>query len=311
MNEMKDRWGVAIVAVLGLVALTLLLPTTLTMVVRSQPTQDVYIPIVAVTGLLVLLIALGLMTLSVAALNLSDRTQALGLPDGSIRAVIALGLIILFAVISVFLYTSISNRKALAQITAFPADRVQEFQKLIPGAISVPTKDNTVSIYYSDPQTAAGDDFAKQLMVLLGTLVTSVSSFYFGSKVAASAATSAAASVAAAAIAPAGTSAATPAATAPAGAANAVLSLREVSPASIPRNTPVDLTLSGKNLDLIKEVKLVQGGKQIVCTNLAPGATVVKCSISVPSEFSAGAADIVISDGVGQQTRLVAALTLT
>jgi hypothetical protein len=71
---------------------------------RKEARFDPMHPIVAVAALLALLIALALMTLSAAALNLSDRAQALGLPDGSIRAIIALGLIVLFAVISIFLY---------------------------------------------------------------------------------------------------------------------------------------------------------------------------------------------------------------
>jgi hypothetical protein len=286
---MNDRWGVAIVAVLGLIGLTLLLPLVLNWVVASGSTQDLYIPIVAIASLLALLIALALMTLSAAALNLTDRTQALGLPDGSIRAVIALGLIILFAVISVFLYTSISSHKNLAKVAGLTADQVLELKKQVPsGVITVPgAKDNTVDAYYTDAQTVAGDDFAKQLLVLLGTLVTSVSSFYFGSKVAAGAS------------APATSGKAAPP------------TLRSVSPTAMSQDAPTSLIISGDNLDLIKEAKLAQGEHQVVCTELTSNASVIKCNVTVAKGLPAGAWDVIVNDGAGQQAKLAAAITVS
>jgi hypothetical protein len=286
---MKDRWGVAIVAVLGLVGLTVLLPWVLEKVVETASTQDLYIPVLAIVSVLTLLIALALMTLSAAALDLSDRTQALGLPDGSIRAVIALGLIVLFAVISIFLYTSISNPQPLAKVPGLSAEQVTFLKKQVPGeVITVPrANENTVDAYYHDSRSVAGDDFAKQLLVLLGTLVTSVSSFYFGSKVAAGSNV------------PATLGKASPP------------KLRNVSPTTLPRDVLVSLTISGDNLDLIKEAKLVQGERQIVCTDLTSNASVVKCNVSVPAALPAGAWDLIVNDGAGRQATLAGAISVS
>jgi hypothetical protein len=93
-------------------------------------------------------LALVAITFSVA--GLSDPTQALGLPEGSVRAAIALSLIVIFAIISIFMYTSLASQ--------------------------------------TGPANVAAQDFAKQVFAVVGTLMTAVASFYFASRAAASAA---------------------------------------------------------------------------------------------------------------------------
>lgn len=84
-----------------------------------------------------------------AALNLTSASSAFALPDGSVRSVIALALIFLFALFGGFMFTNV-------------------------------TRENT-----------AGTELAKQIITILGTLVTAVSSFYFGSSTANSSANAA------------------------------------------------------------------------------------------------------------------------
>ncbi len=44
------------------------------------------------------------------------------------------------------------------------------------------TSNSLYRVYSREPANQAGTDLAKQLLVLIGTLVTAVASFYFGSK---------------------------------------------------------------------------------------------------------------------------------
>src|SRR5712692_6279451 len=98
----------------------------------SYAPNEVKLPIIAIAGVLLLLGALAVVSVAFSLFELSDKTQALGLPEGSIRAVIALSLIVLFAIFSVYLYSSLIGQS--------------------------PSSPNA--------------DFAKQLLVLIGTLVT-------------------------------------------------------------------------------------------------------------------------------------------
>src|SRR5262249_19221235 len=59
------------------------------------------LPILAIFGIMILFGALALVATLFARLNLSDPRQALGLPKGSIRAAIALALVVLFAIIAI------------------------------------------------------------------------------------------------------------------------------------------------------------------------------------------------------------------
>jgi hypothetical protein len=115
---------------------------------KSDASNVVILPLLAIGGLLALLIVLGLVAVLLETIGLANKDQALALPEGSVRAVIALGLIVLFAILAIYLYASISK---------------------------------------SPPPEAVSVDFAKQLLTIMGTLVTAVASFYFGANTVASA----------------------------------------------------------------------------------------------------------------------------
>ena len=111
------------------------------------------LPLMVIVGVIVLLIVISLVTFTFSVLGLASKKQALGLPDGSVRSIIALMLLVLFSIMALYLFNSIATGKV-------------------------------------DP---AALDIAKQLITLLGTLVTAVASFYFGSNAVSSAHAAAAA----------------------------------------------------------------------------------------------------------------------
>jgi hypothetical protein len=198
------------------------------------------LPILAIAGVILLLATLALVSVAFALFELDDKNQALALPEGSIRAVIALSLIVLFAILSVYLYSTLLNK---------PAD--------------------TPNV-----------DFAKQLLVLVGTLVTSVAGFYFGSRATAAPPTEA--------LSP---------------------EIRGISPTSQIAGATFPLTISGDRLDLVKEVKIVSGSNQVVATDVVSNASTIKCELSLPQDAT-GAWDVIVTDGLGRTGRLPSALTV-
>jgi hypothetical protein len=105
---------------------------------------EVRVALVIVLGVSVLMTLLFLMAAGFRQMGLDDRQQALGLPAGTIRALIALILILLFAIIGVYLFSSVG-----------------QFSSTGPGAQD-------------------GARLAQQLLTTIATLVGAVSGFYFG-----------------------------------------------------------------------------------------------------------------------------------
>jgi hypothetical protein len=103
------------------------------------------LPLIVIVGVIVLLIVIALVTFTFSVLGLTSKKEALGLPDGSVRSIIALMLLVLFSILAIYLYNSVAHG----------------------GLTDASAKDAV--------------DIAKQLITLLGTLVTAVASFYFAS----------------------------------------------------------------------------------------------------------------------------------
>lgn len=257
---------------------------------------EVTLPVLAIAGVLVLLVALALIAIAYSSLDLTDRQQALGLPEGSVRAVIALSLIVLFAILGVFLYASLATSGKISVVTGITPDQLKQFQQSLPSGqivLSVPSGTSqslTYSVYYREIINPASEDFAKQLLILIGAAVTSLTGFYFGARTATSAA-SAASSGTTQGIAP---------------------TLRAIDPNTIARGAqPTPVQLSGESLDLIKEVKIVLGADQVVATDVLSNASVVKCQLALTTASPAGSWDVIATDGVGRKAQLSKALTVT
>ena len=66
-------------------------------------------------------------SVAVGHFGLSDKSQALALPEGSIRAVIALSLVIIFAILTVFLYGTLASGTQLSGGVEIPGDAATNF----------------------------------------------------------------------------------------------------------------------------------------------------------------------------------------
>jgi hypothetical protein len=214
--------------------------------------SEIVLPIVILASVIALLIVLGLLTLLLSLLGLGTPGEALGLPSGSVRAVIALMLFVVFAIIAIYLFgIVIKNDKA------------------------------------------AGIDLAKQLIVLIGTLVTAVASFYFGSN---------------------SSTAATKAALAQTQAGGGGPNATQLSPPALKADdTAQELTISGTNLGKVAHVKLTQGDTLQLLADAAtikPKNTEVKCSVVIPNDSSKGLWSVVVSDNADNSSRVKDAVTI-
>ena len=149
MNNIgRDKFSIA-VGVLCFLAFILLFYMLKGMLALGD--DVIKLPVLVVVGVMALFATLALVAVTFSVAGLTDPTQALGLPEGSVRAAIALSLIVIFAITSIYLYSSLLKA----------------------------------------PPNSPGIDFAKQVFAVVGTLMTAVASFYFASRASASAAAAA------------------------------------------------------------------------------------------------------------------------
>jgi uncharacterized membrane protein len=80
---------------------------------RGQNSHDtIVVPLLLIAGVLILVDAVATLVVIFMRHGLANRDYALALPDGSIRAIIALALIVMFAVLAVYLYANANTGNA-------------------------------------------------------------------------------------------------------------------------------------------------------------------------------------------------------
>ena len=140
------------------------------------------LPVALIAGIVVLACTITVLLLVVARLGLASPDHELGLPAGSVRALLALTFVLLFFILAVFLFV---NAKSLTefQSTGSPRNRstrsrLTDWWRSLPSTTpSGPTLYNVTQLV--DDEEISGD-LARQLVTLVGTLVASIASFYFG-----------------------------------------------------------------------------------------------------------------------------------
>jgi hypothetical protein len=145
------------------------------------------IVILLVAGLVALTLLLYLGTVIHRTLGVGSSKGALGMPDGSIRALIALSLVLMFAIIGVtVLYAGMGSQEEVVSngITAAQINDLENVQiisiSVVDPAASPGTERYNVTVHPEISQ--AGHDFGLQLLTTVSTLVVAVAGFYFGSR---------------------------------------------------------------------------------------------------------------------------------
>jgi ABC-type multidrug transport system fused ATPase/permease subunit len=186
--------AVAVAAVITLLFLAGLGGLIVWLSTNGQSTPLATLPMQFVAAVVLLVLVICILTIVFKRLELSDKTRAMGLPDGSVRAIIALLLIMLFFLIAVFLFQATQEHpdpnaeRSLNGITAerlsgIPTDQILSMTSRTEGQVTV----YDVKLSSPPTNTAASTDIAKQLITIVATLVTAVSAFYFGANTATSA----------------------------------------------------------------------------------------------------------------------------
>ncbi len=147
--------------------------------------------IVVVTAIVALMTLLYIFAVGFNSMGLTDKRQALGLPDGSIRAMIALILIMVFIIFGIYLFRNVAygfNTTTESSISYDSLKRInlEKYKDLTIFVDS--TKFDSAgftlekySVHAVSKTSDDGNKLAQQLLTTVGTLVVAISSFYFGS----------------------------------------------------------------------------------------------------------------------------------
>jgi len=146
---------------------------------------ELILPILLILGVMALIVTLSYTTAIFHQLGLSDPDRTLGLPEGSMQAIIALSLILIFLISSLLLYEEVADidvyrsyNVTQAEFDKIPTNQIAFFDRI--------TNANNETSYiigrYSREKSKSSEDIAKQIITTVSTLVVAVAGFYFGSK---------------------------------------------------------------------------------------------------------------------------------
>jgi len=259
-----------------------------------QNTAEVALPVLAVVGAVALLASLAFLAVAFAALGLTDKSRALGLPEGSIRALIALLLLTFFVITSVFLYRQIRAPVVSAetatytgisseQLAQIPSEQLITIQSRIEGkAGAEETVYDVTRRLPAIPANESSERFAQQILTAISTLVASIAAFYFGTQ-----------SVAVAR-----------------GIAAPLLPvIRSITPREGKQGDVIEnVEILGKDFESPVTVKLIRGSQEMMCMEVLASATKIKCKLTIPAKQEVGSYDLVMVNANGSEDRLPDAL---
>ncbi len=134
------------------------------------PNPSTSLPLIVIFGLMFFVCALAVVSVVLHRCNPGVKVEALGLPTGSIRALIALSLIVIFAIMVIYMYGNLqpTTQTLVSNVTTIHPD----------GTITSTINSTDTFVELSPAQK----DFSLQTLTTVSTLVVSLSSFYFGAK---------------------------------------------------------------------------------------------------------------------------------
>ena len=171
----------------------------------------VLISAIVLFGLGLTVILFAILAIVYSFLNLDDPRMALGLPDGSVRALLAFSLVLIFVCLATYLYSQMQRNdcqncsKTMALVTdaqltdlknnfnvaaelAHDKDGNLRYEQVAgPNGPQPDLRHPLYNVTYYPKPDASATDFAKQIFTTVATIFVSVVSFYFGSSVTTSA----------------------------------------------------------------------------------------------------------------------------
>ena len=176
------------------IVLALAIFVLLAWVPSEREDSDTALALLVLGGLVVLILVLAGFVALMSSLKLVDKSQAFGLPDGTIRALLAVSLLVVFVGLSTFLYGNFGGTKVIlepagempnvpeAQVDAEMKKATLDFTYL---ALRNADGTYTIRIFTRRLETVEDDaknNLAIQIFTYISTVLVTVIGFYFGSR---------------------------------------------------------------------------------------------------------------------------------
>lgn len=155
----------------------------------SNGNQALILTSVMMVGLALVTALMIVLLIFFKATGNDDKSQALALPSGSIRALLAFALVLMFVTLGVHLYEGVANNGAAVTKTGLTQPQVDalkaQFSLVFTSpAAGQPQGSNLFDVTYYPGRSKEADDLAKQMFTQLATVFVTVIGFYFGSSTA-------------------------------------------------------------------------------------------------------------------------------
>lgn len=275
MDIRENSWLAIVLSLLGFLASILGFAIIVWIVEEQSP--EVSLPILLVASIVALLAALSSMVAVFTSLRLANPDFALGLPEGTVRAVIALSLILIFMTTSTFLSGQLRGPTVLSK--NFPIKQLETFKERV---LSIEERtENNQTVYdvkLLSEANAASIDFAKQILTTIGTLVVAVAGFYFGARAAAVSREE---------------------------RLPLLPFISSIDPEEGKQGETISIAIYGRDFYAPREIKMIRGKQEIV----APGkdmtwsATTIRCTFTIPHDAKTDAWDIIVVNENGREAR--------
>jgi len=260
--------------VIAILLLLILIAMIWFIIMPGEKSPEVILAALMVLGVVALLLALSSTAIVFDSVGLSDSKQALGLPEGSMQAVIAFSLILIFMISSLFLFYQVEQwgRDKVFVYNNISQELLDDIPEEEIVAISPVQKNNETVFNVSrlvKISNETSEDLAKQIITTVSTLAVAVAGFYFGSK----------------------------------GASGNLVSEQKISFPVIRSIDPIkaklgydgDFKVYGKNFELATEVKLIRTSiEPILCSNITSSSTMINCKLKIPEKSTIGTWTVVV-----------------
>lgn len=172
MSKEKKYSRVYALLLMGVIeAIVIMLLVYLAEPTMAEVPDPLRLPLIVLFGVIAFLGALTIAASLLKCFDLSNPLEALGLPSGSVRALIALSLILIFALMVIFM----ANNLGRISEYEYPANST-----VIYGDKNYTNPNGNITILLEPSKAAV--DFSMQVLTTVSTLVVALAGFYFGTK---------------------------------------------------------------------------------------------------------------------------------
>ena len=242
--------GICLLIVLMLIGLVILL---LQPYQARSSVNEIELGVIIVLGVVLLMTMLFVMAAGYSQIGLTDNRQSLGLPEGSIRALIALMLIMLFMLTSIYLFRVVGQGFGVYSINGVTKDQVIALGDRVVSVQPSASIAGSLDIIVRSDVSNDGVKLAQQLLTTVGTLVVAVAGFYFG----------------------------TSAVGAARGAVPASPAIRDIQPDQAKQGDVVHAVVRGRDFRSPTVVRLIRGSEVIAGYNVLSNDSEIRCDFTV------------------------------